>query len=47
MTASRVVSRPQLLESGDAKIKQADQISFMKNMALVGALLMLMAIRQP
>jgi putative oxidoreductase len=31
----------------DAKMKQIDQINFMKNMALVGALLMLMAIPQP
>jgi len=31
----------------DAKMKQTDQINFMKNMALVGALLMLMAIPQP
>jgi uncharacterized membrane protein YphA (DoxX/SURF4 family) len=31
----------------DPQMKQADQINFMKNMALVGALLMLLAIPQP
>ena len=31
----------------DAQMKQVDQINFMKNMALVGALLMLLAIPQP
>jgi putative oxidoreductase len=31
----------------DAQMKQVDQINFMKNMALVGALLMLLALPQP
>ena len=31
----------------DPKMKQADQINFMKNMALMGALLMLMAVPKP
>jgi putative oxidoreductase len=31
----------------DAQMKQADRINFMKNMALVGALLMLLAVPQP
>jgi putative oxidoreductase len=31
----------------DAQMKQVDQINFMKNMALVGALLMLLAFPQP
>lgn len=31
----------------DAQMKQTDQINFMKNMALVGALLMLSALPQP
>ena len=31
----------------DAQMKQADQMNFMKNMALVGALLMLLALPQP
>jgi putative oxidoreductase len=31
----------------DAQMKQADKINFMKNMALVGALLMLLSLPQP
>jgi uncharacterized membrane protein YphA (DoxX/SURF4 family) len=31
----------------DPQMKQADMINFLKNMALVGALLMLLAIPQP
>ena len=31
----------------DAQTKQAEQVNFMKNMALVGALLMLLALPQP